>query len=444
MKKVLLILAAFLFAVGFTKAQYIITTFAGTGTENFSGDGGLASLADLNGSGGVDLGNSGQVYIADKYNERIRIVNSSNIISTFAGNGTSGFAGDGGAATSANFNAPTGVAVGHASGTVFITDYFNNRVRAVTGGIITTFAGNGSAGFSGDGGLATSASLYYPYEVAVDNAGNVYICDRYNHRVRKVANGTNIITTIAGNGTAGFSGDGGAATSASLNYPSAVYVDALGSVYIADQENQRIRKVTGGIISTVAGNGTAGFSGDGGAATSAQLYSPHGIFVDAAGSLYIADSDNNRVRKVSGGIITTIAGVGTAGYTGDGGPGTAAELKYPTKVAVSNAGLVYVADYNNDVIRLLTPMVGIEENEEKGILSIYPNPSEGIFSVVVPATLNLTGNQKVSITNLIGEVVWIKEINIDNGSTFLIDITGQPSGVYMVHIGNSIQRMVKH
>jgi hypothetical protein len=444
MKKIQLTIVVFLFATIFTKAQYIITTFAGTGNENFSGDGGLAPLADLNGSGGVDLGNSGEVYIADKYNERVRVVNTSNIISTFAGDGTSGFGGDGGAAISANFSAPTGVAVGHAANTVFITDYFNNRVRKVTGGIISTFAGNGSLGFSGDGGLATSASLYYPYEVATDIGGNVYICDRYNHRVRKVANATGIITTIAGNGSAGYSGDGGAATSASLNYPSAVYVDPFGIIYIADQENQRVRKISGGIITTVAGNGIAGFSGDGGPATSAQLYSPHGIFVDGAGNLYIADSDNNRVRKVSsGGIITTIAGTGVGGYSGDGGLGTAAQLTYPTKVAVSNSGLVYVADYNNDVIRLLTPMVGIDENSGTENLGIYPNPGDGIFSVVVPSSLNLTGSKMTSVTNLLGEVVWSKEIYLVAGSPLVVDITDQPSGIYFIHIGSSIQRIVK-
>ena len=213
-----------------------------------------------------------------------------------------------------------------ASGNLYIADTGNNRIRKVSAtGIITTVAGNGSAGYSGDGGPATSAQLDGPEGVAVDGSGNLYIADTCNNRIRKVS-ATGIITTVAGNGSAGYSGDGGPATSAQLSLPAGVAVDGSGNLYIADSGNNRIRKVSAtGIITTVAGNGSPGYSGDGGPATSAQLNQPAGVAVDASGNLYIADSSNNRIRKVSAtGIITTVAGNGFDGYSGDGGPATSA------------------------------------------------------------------------------------------------------------------------
>ena len=217
-------------------------------------------------------------------------------------------------------NAPlghyTGVAV-DASGNVYVADTDNNLVeRFVPRGQLTIVAGNGIAGFSGDGGPANRASLNAPYGVAVDSAGNVYIADTYNSLIRKVSGG--IITTVAGNGFESFSGDGGPAVSASLFFPQGVAVDSVGNLYIADTNNLRIRRVSGGTITTVAGNGKAVFSGDGGPATNAAI-SALGVAVDSAGNLYIADLCNNRIRKVAGGTITTIAG------NGNGGPGLARE-----------------------------------------------------------------------------------------------------------------------
>jgi sugar lactone lactonase YvrE len=222
-------------------------------------------------------------------------------------------------------------------------------------GHIASQAGNGVLGYSGDGGPAASAEFSSPTGVAVDSSGNLYIVDADNNRIRKVTASTGIITTVAGNGTAGYSGDGGAATSAELDTPFGVAVDASGNLYIVDVNNDRIRKVTAstGIITTVAGNGTWGYSGDGGTATSAELFSPFGVAVDASGNLYIADSGNNRIRKVtaSTGIITTVAGNGTAGSTGDGGAASSAELSYPTGVVVDSLGNFYIADYNNNKVR---------------------------------------------------------------------------------------------
>ena len=224
--------------------------------------------------------------------------------------------------------------------------------------IISTVAGNGTSDFSGDGGLATSTSLLAPRGVAVDGSGNLYIGDSGNQRIRKVyAAFFGIITTVAGNGTAGLSGDGGPAGSASLSYPGGVAVDGAGNLYIADSGNQRIRKVdTAGIITTVAGNGVRGFSGDGRPAGSASLSYPGGVAVDGAGNLYIADSGNQRIRKVdTAGIITTVAGNGTAGFTGDFGPATSARFNNPSGVAVDGAGNLYIADSGNQRIRKLSP-----------------------------------------------------------------------------------------
>jgi sugar lactone lactonase YvrE len=218
-----------------------------------------------------------------------------------------------------------------------------------TNDIITTVAGGGSGG---DGGAATNASLYDPYAVAVDSSGNLYIADTDNQRIRKVHNNT-IITTVAGNGTSGYSGDGGAATDASLAWPSSVAVDSTGNLYIADQNNNRIRKVgTNGIITTVAGKGNSGYSGDGGAATNANLYYPSGVALDPIGNLYIADRNNNRIRKVNtNGIITTAAGKGSAGYSGDGGAATNATMDNPYGVGLDWSGNLYIADTENQRVR---------------------------------------------------------------------------------------------
>ena len=231
--------------------------------------------------------------------------------------------------------------------------------RSQTNGIITTVAGDGPQGDSGDGGQATSAQLSNPSGVAVDAAGNLYIADSGNHRIRKVA-ANGIITTVAGNGSYGYSGDGGRATSAQLAAPWGVAVDAAGNLYIADTNNGVIRKVAAsGIITTVAGNGSHGYSGDGGPATSAQLNSPSGVAVDAAGNLYIADYGNYRIRKVAtNGIITTVAG-NYYGYSGDGGPATSAQLTFPWGLTVDATGNLYVADLSNNAIRLLKPIASV-------------------------------------------------------------------------------------
>ena len=288
-----------------------LSIVAGVGFAGFSGDGGPATSAALDAPSGVAADSSGNVYISDFNNLRIRKV-SGGIITTIAGNGQSGLSGDGGPATSAGFIGPTGLAVDPA-GNLFIADYY--AIRKVSGGTISTVAGNGQVGFSGDGGPATNASLDLGEDgaVAVDSAGNLYIADAYNNRIREVSDG--IITTIAGSGGSGFFvGDNGPAAGAILTLPNAVAVDSAGNIYIADQFDYRIRKITNGVISTIVGTGTEGFSGDGGLAINATVDDPTGVAVDAQGSVYATDSVNQRIRKIASGNISTIAGNGAFKY----------------------------------------------------------------------------------------------------------------------------------
>jgi sugar lactone lactonase YvrE len=325
----------------------VITTVAGGGAS--LGDNGPAISAQVYSSGGVAVDAAGNLYIADYYDNRVRKV-TNGVITTVAGNGTAGFSGDNGPATSAQLYFPEGVALDSA-GNLYITDAGNRRIRKVTNGVITTLAGNGTLGFSGDNGPATSAQLAGPEGLAVDSAGNLYIADVTNQRIRKVSNG--VITTVAGGGSSGL-GDNGPATSAQV-IPAGVAVDSAGNLYIADFGNGRIRKVSNGVITTVAGGGSSGL-GDNGPATSAQLSGPSGVAVDAGGNLYIADYDNFRIRKVTNGVITTVAGNGTMpGFSGDNGPATSAQFGFPESVAVDSAGNVYVVDLINNRIRVLTP-----------------------------------------------------------------------------------------
>jgi sugar lactone lactonase YvrE len=329
----------------------VITTIAGNGQGNGFGDGGPATRAYLPSPSGIAIDFAGNVYISDGWEIR-RVANG--MVTTVAGDGTIGYTGDGGPATKAQFNSPTGLALDSA-GSLYITDYFNNCIRRISGGVISTVAGDGTLGFgngfAGDNGPATRAKISNPTGVAVDSAGNLYIADRANNRVRKVSGG--VITTVAGNGAAGFSGDSGPASGAQLRGPYDVAIDSAGSLYIADSGNHRVRKVSSGVITTVAGNGTAGFSGDNGPATSAQLNGPSNLAIDSDGALYIADSGNQRIRKVSNGIITAIAGNGTAGFSGDSGPATSAQLNAPTGIAIDSAGNLYIADTNNHRVRVL-------------------------------------------------------------------------------------------
>ena len=330
----------------------MITTVAGNGIEGYSGDGGPAIRAQLSWPRDMAISEDGSLYIADTMNHRIRKVNPEGVIITVVGNGIAGYSGDGGPATDAQLNGPRDVEIG-TDGAIYIADTNNHCIRKVTpDGVITTLAGSGIAGYSGDGGPAIEAQLSWPQDVAIGMDGSLYIADTGNHRVRKVTPDGPIIT-VAGTGVLGYSGDGGPATDAQLARPRGVFVDADGYIYIGDTENHRIRKVSpDGIIITVAGNGTEGYSGDGGTATNAQIAWPRGVAVDVDGCIYIADCGNSIIRKVmSDGTIITVAGTGTEGYSGDGGPALKAELADPHGIAVGGDGSLYIGEPRNHCIR---------------------------------------------------------------------------------------------
>lgn len=339
-----------------------VNTIAGTGVAGYSGDTGAATSAKLNNPSAVAVDSSGNVYIADATNNVIRkITASTGIITTIAGTGTAGFSGDGGSATSAELDDPQSVAV-DTLGNIFIADTANNRIRQVSAstGDISTVAGDGTQGYYGDGSAATSAELNQPAGVAVDAAENIYIADTSNQRIREVTASTGNIATIVGNGTAGNSGDGGAATSAELNYPHGIAAKGSGStvgIYIADTDNNRVRvflAITGD-IQPIAGSGTQGYSGDGGTATNAEMNLPTGVAFDPSQNIYIADSGNNRIREVNAqtSVISSIAGNGTAGYSGDGGAATGAELNNPSGITIDAFSNIYIADQSNNSIRMV-------------------------------------------------------------------------------------------
>jgi sugar lactone lactonase YvrE len=330
-----------------------ISTVAGNGVVAFSGDGGPAPASTMHAPAGAALDAAGNVYVSDSLNSRLRKVGTDGTIATFAGTGANGSSGDGAQAAAAQIGIPWGVAT-DAQGNVYVADSFNNRVRKIgPDGTIGTLAGNGTAGYGGDGGPASNAELYTPLGLATDAAGNVYIADFTNSRVR-VVNPGGIITTLAGTGASGYSGDGGPASQAQLSSPEGVAVDSAGNVYIADTANNVIRRIgTNGNIATIAGTGLPGHDGDGGPAVQALLAAPEAVAIDAAGNLYIADS-GARVRVVTtDGNINTIAGMGAGGYAGDGGPALNALFNRPTGLALDKSGDIYVADYNNNAVRLL-------------------------------------------------------------------------------------------
>ncbi|MCG6918583.1 MAG: hypothetical protein LJE89_13700 [Deltaproteobacteria bacterium] len=341
-------------------ATGVITTFAGTGTSGYSGDHGPATEARLNYPKGLFADQSGNVFIADTLNHRIRKVDPDGIITTVAGNGSSGYSGDGGLAKDASLNEPYSVAV-DGLGNIYIADSKNHCIRMVdvTSEIIQKVAGTcGSSGYSGDDGLATDAQFDEPSGVYVDGANNIFIADTNNHVIRKVEGTTKILTTVAGDKDATALGDGGPATDAKLSKPIGVFVEPGGDFYIADSDQHRIRKVDGAsqIITTVAGDGTSGFGGDGGPAVDAYIQNPKSVWVDENYNILIADTENHRIRKVSGANdkIYTVAGNGVADYGGDDGLAIDASLKKPHGVCLYESpapAYLYIADPSNYRIR---------------------------------------------------------------------------------------------
>ncbi len=331
-----------------------IFTFAGTGAAGFGGDGGPASSAALQQPMAVAWLGDGSALVADFGNHRIRRISPSGQITTVAGTGTAGYSGDGGSATSAQLSWPIDVEP-TADGGFVIADLGNKRVRRVSpAGLITTVAGTGQGGSQGDGGPATSARLGAPTGVAVTGDGGFLVADANAQSVRRVSpDGT--ITRVAGNGTAGGTGDSGPAVAAQLNVPVGVAPLPDGGFLVAEYEGHRVRRVSAaGVITRVAGTGTAGFSGDGGAATAARLNNPVGVSTTADGGFLIGDSLNGRVRKVSAdGTIATVAGTGVRGYGGDGGPAVLAQLRSPSAAVENPSGAILIADSEDNRLRLV-------------------------------------------------------------------------------------------
>lgn len=381
LRPVSFILLLFLFFPQFNIAQ-IITTIAGTGVAGKTGDGGPATAATLNVPTGLAFDNDGNLLITDQENYVVRKLNlSTGIITRIAGTYGVGYhQGDGGPALNATFYGPSGIAVDK-TGNIYIAEQYSSIIRKIDAatGIITTFAGSaGQFGYSGDGGLAVYALLDRPIDVEVDGAGNVYIADWENNVIRKINGTTRIITTVAGRspGMSGYSGDGGPAVNALLYEPARIHLDGAGNLFIADQLNNVIRKVDAatGIISRFIGVQTGGYFGDGGPAINAGLNKPASITMDGSGNIYITDTHNHAIRfvNVSTGVITTIAGNGSSGYTGDGGPAINATFFRPTQILSDAMGNLYIADARNHVIRKISPCPKIFLGKDTSICKSKP------------------------------------------------------------------------
>ncbi len=429
-----LLIALFVCSLSASAQYRRIVTYAGKGgSGGYSGDGYTATNAFFHGPQDVALDSSGNLYIVDFYNFRIRkVIKASTQVITYAGAGIPGYTGDGTTSTSAQMR-PQGVAADR-RGNVFISDPVNNVIRKVNAsGIISTYAGRGVPGYTGDGGPATAARLSSPVGLFADRKSNLYICDAANNVIRKVDTfGT--ITTIAGDNTAGYAGDGGPATAASLDSPYAVTVDRFGDVYFCDYKNNVVRAIDAstGNIYTIAGTyGTYGYTGDGSLATLATLNHPKGIAVDTSLNVFISDADNNVIRKVESatGNITTTAGNGFAGFGGDLGDPLGANLFNPYGLAIDTAGTLYIADDNNQRVRKIYYItLGVNDVTGANGIEVYPNPAEAEINV-----MGLNVNDKVAIYDMTGRQVsqlW----TVSNNAEQAFPVANLATGVYLLQV----------
>ena len=415
------------------QAQIIkIKTIAGTGIGGFSNDGFAATNAELNAPISVAQDAAGNVFVVDFTNRRVRRISTTGIISTYAGNGGGGNTGDSSLATSAQVY-PQAIATDK-YGNLYIADGINAVVRKVdvTTQFIYTVAGNGLHGYTGFGVPATSASFQGPRGIAVDTSGNIFIADAPNNVVRRVDAVTGIITTVAGNDTVGYLGDNGAAIHARLDSPLAVATDRRGNLYITDYKNNVIRKVdTNGIITTVVGTvNTYGSSGDGGLATLALLNKPAGLACDTNSNLYIADVNNDEIRKVTvaTGKITTVVGNGSQGFGGDLGQATGCQLFSPFGVTVDIYGNITIADANNERVRQTYSSVGVANVAQNADLQVYPNPFNDLISIN-----GLTRSDKVCLYDVVGrQVTGLLEATGAGSQEF--EIKGLAAGTYMLQV----------
>ncbi|MDX2043330.1 MAG: BACON domain-containing carbohydrate-binding protein [Acidobacteriota bacterium] len=380
----------------------VLVTVAGTGSFGATPDGGQAAAAAISRPWQIALDGAGNLFFTDTNNNTVRKIAPNGVISTVAGiAGSAGFSGDGELATAARLNQPAGVAV-DGSGNVYISDVNNNRIRKITAadGKISTIAGTGQPGFSGDNGPATAAAINFPYGLTVDKDGNVFFADFSNHRIRKITAATGVISTVAGTGSASFNGDDKLATEATVNAPINVTLDNNGNLVIADSNNHRIRRINSadGKISTIAGSGTQGFAGDGGPATDARVSIPAGVVFDSTGNLYFADRGNSRVRKVAAGtnVITTIAGVGLSGFNGDGLAALASRLATPNSIAVDAVGNVYIGDRENFRVRRII-FASASDNAAPTIAVTAPTTTATFTTDASPLTVSGTATDNVGV-----------------------------------------------
>ena len=408
----------------------IITTVAGCSSCPSLGDGGPATDAKLNNPISIVFDTAGNYYIADRDNNRIRKVNTGGIITTFAGRGgIGGFSGDNGPATAADISVPYGIAI-DAVGNIYFTNG-GNRIRKInTAGIVTTIAGNGTGIYNGDNIPATAAGINGAGGMAIDAADNIYFTDGANQRVRKIS-ASGIITTIAGNGISGYNGNGIAATNAEFHNPNYVCLDGAGNIYVADRYNNQVREIdASGIIHSFAGDTTFGYSGDNGPATAAKLYEPLGVYADKFGNIYIGDTYNNVVRKVNAtGIITTVAGNGIGGYSGDSGPATLGELGLPVGIAMNTEGDIYIANDGEDRVRRVSSAVFVQQINSESELEIYPNPCKSYFTIKTITGTNEPA--RFTLIDMTGQR--IKVLQGTTNSLLVIPLDGVPRGTYVLY-----------
>ncbi|QCX40256.1 T9SS type A sorting domain-containing protein [Aureibaculum algae] len=416
----------------FSFSQYgNVSTIAGGGSNGHDVVNGLATDAELSYPTGIAIDNDGNIYFSEITNSIIRKIDVNGIISDII--------------EFPDVQTPHGLAV-DATGNIYFIDRANDRVRKLdTSGNITTVAGNGTNGDSGDGGQATSAQLNSPQYIAIDASGNIYISDWQNHKIKKVTT-NGVINTIAGTGTYGFSGDGGLATLAELKSPSGITIDATGNIYFSDRNNYRVRKIdTNGIITTIAGKGGfQPFSGDGGLAIDAELYEPNGITLDNDGNIYIVDAVNQRVRKITtDGIINTIIGSGgtgrsAGGFNGDGQIGTNTELNQPSGIAVDNSGNVIITDYKNHRIRKLASAALSVDNFSLENIKLYPNPISIDEQLTVSSQEIITA---ISVYNTLGQEVYQAKPNAHN---YVLNLDKITSGIYLVKLNSNINKSINY